>query len=92
MESLKTNTTVTKLDLSHNDINDGLHDTQPDMNGCRTFCNSQNAEFFAWHSDESAVVAYRNSCWCKTALQSENKIDQQGVISGETECDGEGKL
>ena len=53
---------------------------------------TQNAEFFAWHSDESALVEYRNSCWCKTALQSENKIDQQGVISGETECDGEVEL
>ena len=55
----------------------------------RQFCRSQTASYFAWYSMDSRDVAWRKSCWCKTALASENKIDERGVISGETACDGE---
>ena len=76
------------VDYPNNGVNDGQRDTQPDMIACRSFCRSLDADFFAWHTDDSPAVDYRHSCWCKTALPSDNKIDQYGVISGETACDG----
>ena len=76
------------VDYPHNDVNDGLEDKQPDMISCRTYCKSQNVDYFAWHAADSPAFDYRNSCWCKTDLPSDNKTDQNGVISGETMCNG----
>ena len=66
-----------------NDVNWGPNDKQPDMESCRSFCKSSNyaprPSFFGW-------IGSSGDCWCKTALDPDNKFQMDEVYSGPIEC------
>ena len=75
------------VDYLWNDVNNGLEDKQPDVISCRSFCKSMSAKFFSWTGPDYPIAGDRNGCWCKTALEMDNKMTVAGVFSGATVCD-----
>ena len=73
---------MTEIDVSYSGkgLNDGLKNTQKDVESCRSSCKSMNADYFDFN--------YRGNkgCYCKDSRSGRNVV--KGVISGETKCAG----
>ena len=69
-------------------INYGPDDTKPDVESCRSFCQSNypEAQYFVWVGP--SVNGFPNSCWCKGAGALDNRREERGVFSGEVQCQG----
>lgn len=73
----------TETDISYygNDVNDGTSNVQSDVPSCRSSCKSMGADYFGFN------YGGNKQCWCKNS--NAGRMQQFGVVSGETSCPGE---
>ena len=79
------------INFPGNDVNWGPYAKQPNVESCRSYCESSNwapkPAYFTWiGSSDNHTPDARNSCWCKTALDEGRKINQADVFSGPIKC------
>ena len=71
---------MTEIDMSYSGkgLNDGLKNTQKDVESCRLSCKSKNANYF--------ILRGNKWCYCNDSRSGRKVV--KGVISGETKCAG----
>ena len=68
------------ISLHGNDLNNGIDNKKKDVESCRSYCNSMNAEYFEFN------YGTNKGCYCKDSKKERRPA--AGVISGGTRCLG----